>query len=67
VIEFVVDHRNVPESLHDVLDNLMQERVVLPGEGRPEVFSSTFEHFLSSETGRVRKRPLWRRLLGRGS
>jgi tRNA A-37 threonylcarbamoyl transferase component Bud32 len=62
VIERVVEKKSVPESLQDVLVELEAKKYVVIEQNRARVFSSTFEHFLWSGTGRIRKEALWKRI-----
>lgn len=56
--------KSLPDALQHVLSELQSRHYVGDRDGRPALFSSTFEDFVRGEAGRGEKPPLFKRLFG---
>jgi serine/threonine protein kinase len=56
--------KGLPDSLQHVLAELQRRHYVEERQGRPALFSSTFDEFVKSEASREEKTPLFKRLFG---
>ena len=56
--------KGLPDSLQHVLSELQRRHYVEERQGRPALFSSTFDEFVKSEAAREEKTPLFKRLFG---
>lgn len=63
----VAQRKSLPDSLRHVLGELENRHYVVPGDGRPKLFASTFDEFVKREGGKDGggAKPLWKRLVGR--